>query len=148
MPTRKPTGTKPRTNQVFSRLQENMHHLQRDAQNLLNRTRQQATHMITRDQRRALDRLLHQAQRLRQDLEKRAQRATRDVERRADRLLATLETEAAKRISPILRRLSVPSRDDIRSLSQRIAALERRMKTPRQTAAKAKRAPVATRAGK
>ncbi len=57
MPMKKKTGTTPRTSQVFSRLQENMRRLQRDAQNLMNRTRKQAASLITRDQRRALDRL-------------------------------------------------------------------------------------------
>jgi len=100
-----------------------------------------------------LERLLRQAQRLRTDLEKRAQRASRDVEMRTERFLATLETEASKRLRPILRRLNVPSREEVRTLSRRIAELERRMKarpkaTAKRTPPPARRATAATSAGK
>lgn len=122
-------------NEVIGRLQESMKELQREARSLLGRTRKQATSLISRDQRRALDRLFSQAQRLRSDLERRAQRASKDVESRAERFLSTLEKEAAKRISPLLKRLDLPSRQEIHSLSRRIGQLERRMKTFSRAAA-------------
>jgi molecular chaperone GrpE (heat shock protein) len=136
MPTKKKPGPKSPATQLFSRLQDNMRQLQRDAQALMKRTRKQATHLITRDQRRALDRLLRQAQRLRTDFEKRAQRASRDVEMRRERFLATLEKEAVKRLNPILHRLDVPSKAEVHSLSRRIAGLERRMNARRTARAK------------
>jgi len=123
----RPTKTAP-TSEVINRLQRSMKDLQREAQNLLGRTRKQATSLISRDQRRALDRLFSQAQRLRSDLERRAQRASKDVESRAERFLSTLEKEAAKRLTPLLKRLDLPSRQEIHSLSRRIGQLERRMK--------------------
>ena len=119
------------TSQVLSRLQGNMKKLQRDAESLLTRTRKQATQLISRDQRRALDRLFGQAQRLRTDLEKRAQRASKDVESRAERFLSTLEKEASKRMGPLLRRLDLPSRQEVHSLSRRIGQLERRLRPAR-----------------
>jgi len=137
MPVKKKPGTKPPTTQLFSRLQDNMRQLQRDTQALMQRTRKQANHFITRDQRRALDRLLRQAQRLRADFEKRAQRASRDVEMRRERFLATLEKEVAKRLRPVFRRLDVPSKQELHSLSRRIARLEQRMKARRGGHAKA-----------
>ena len=137
MPQNKTGSTKTRSSHVFSRLQDNMRKLQRDAEALMSRTRKQATHLITRDQRRVLDRLFHQAQRLRTDLEKRAQRASRTVEVRTERFLSTLEKEASKRLSPILRRLNVPSRQEIHNLSRRIDQLERRVKSNRKAAPKA-----------
>ena len=131
MAKKKRAGSKPKTSQVLSRLQDNMKRLQRDAEGLMSRTRKQATRLISRNQKRALDRLFSQAQRLRTDLEKRAQRASRDVESRAERFLSTLEKEAAKRIGPLLRRLDLPSRQEIHSLSRRIGQLERRVRPTR-----------------
>src|SRR5262249_54491683 len=122
---------KVQTTQVLSRLQTNMKKIQRDAESLLTRTRKQATQLISRDQRRALDRLFGQAQRLRTHLEKRAQRASKDVESRAERFLSTLEKEAAKRMGPLLRRLDLPSRQEVHSLSRRIGQLERRLRPAR-----------------
>jgi polyhydroxyalkanoate synthesis regulator phasin len=150
---KKTAGTKPRTSQVFSRLQDNMRQLRRDAQALMIRTRKQATSLITRDQRRALDRLLRQAQRLRTDLEKRAQRASKDVEARTEHVLSTLEQQVSKRLRPILRRLDVPSRHEVHSLSRRIAQLEVRMKsslkaTPKGSPRPSRAKTVATSAGK
>ncbi len=122
---------KPQTAQVLSRLQGNIKRLQRDAESLMSRTRKQATSLISRDQKRALDRLFGQAQRLRTDLEKRAQRASKDVESRAERFLSTLEKEASKRLGPLLRRLDVPSRQEVHTLSRRIGQLERRLRPSR-----------------
>ncbi len=132
---KKQAATKPQTAQVLSRLQSNMKRLQREAQTLLGRTRKQASSLITRDQKRALDRLFSQAQRLRADLEKRAQRASKDVESRAERFLSTLEKETAKRLGPLLRRLDVPSRQELHSLSRRIGQLERRLRPSRKAPA-------------
>jgi hypothetical protein len=66
---------------------------------------------------------------LRTDLEKRAQRASKDVESRAERLLSTLEKEATRRMGPLLKRLDLPSRNEVRGLSKRIARLERLLTT-------------------
>lgn len=141
MPKRRAVRSKARTSRVLSRLQDNMKRLQRDAEALLSRTRKQATSLITRDQKRALDRLFSQAQRLRTDLEKRAQRASKDVESRAERFLSTLEKEAAKRLGPLLRRLDVPSRQEVQGLSRRIGQLERRVRPGRKSVAEAPLAP-------
>lgn len=134
MAKKRAAGARPQTTQVLSRLQENMKRLQRDAEAVMARTRKQANNLISRDQKRALDRLFSQAQRLRTDLEKRAQRASKDVESRAERFLATLEKEAAKRLGPLLRRLDVPSRQEVHTLSRRIGQLERRVRPSRPKA--------------
>jgi len=132
MAKKKPAKSASQASQVLARLQSNMKRLQRDAEHLLGRTRKQATQLISRDQKRALSRLITQAQRLRTDLEKRAQRASKEVESRAEQFFSTLERETAKRLSPLLRRLDVPSRQELNSLSRRIVQLERRVssKTP------------------
>lgn len=127
MAKRKGRSRKPASNQVLVRLQDNMKRLQHEAEDLLKRTQQEATNLISRDQRRALDRLFNQAQRLRTDLEKRAQRASKDVESRAERLLSTLEKEAGRRMGPLLKRLDLPSRNEIRALTKRVARLEREL---------------------
>lgn len=141
MPKKRPAAKRAQASQVLSRLQDNVKKLQRDAETLLTRTRKQATSLITRDQKRALDRLFSQAQRLRTDLEKRAQRASKDVESRAERFLSTLEKEAAKRLGPLLRRLDVPSRQEVHSLSRRIGQLERRVRPSRKAAPEAPASP-------
>ena len=118
------------TTEILNRLQSNIQTLQSDAERLLKRTQKQATQLISRDQQRAVERLLRQAQRLRADLEKRAMRASKDVESRANRLLSTIEREANRRFRPIMRRFDLPTREEFRSLSKRIAQLERRMQNP------------------
>jgi polyhydroxyalkanoate synthesis regulator phasin len=135
MAKKKSASRKPQTTQVLSRLQDNMKRLQREAESLMSRTRKQATSLITRDQKRALDRIFSQAQRLRTDLEKRAQRASKDVESRAERFLSTLEKEASKRLGPILKRLDLPSREEVHNLSRRIGQLERRIRPSRPASA-------------
>jgi len=112
----------------LARLRGNMRQLQRDAEQLLSRTRKQASSLISRDQRRALDRLIDQARRLRSDLEKRAQRTQKEVEARAEKLLGGIEQQLMKRIDPVLRRLDVPTRKEIQALNRRIAHLEARSK--------------------
>ncbi len=125
---------------VLVRLQDSMNKLQRDTDALVKRTQKQATEFITRDQRRAVERLFKQAQRLRGDLEKRAQRASKDIESRAERFLSTLEKETAKRLSPILKRLDLPTREEVHDLSRRIGQLERRLNPPPAPAARKTRA--------
>lgn len=117
----------PQTAAVVSRLQESMTQLQSDADALLRRSQQQAAELISRDQRKAVERLFRQAQRLRGDLEKRALRAAKDVESRAERFLLTLEKETFKRIGPVLKRLDLPTRDELRGLTQRVSRLERQV---------------------
>jgi polyhydroxyalkanoate synthesis regulator phasin len=140
----KKAASKSEATQILTRLQSNMKRLQRDAEGLLGRTRKQATQLISRDQRRALDRLFSQAKKLRTDLEKRAERASKNVESRAEQFLSTLEKETSKRLSPILKRLDLPSRKDIEALSRRIGQLEKRVRTssrPVATATPAVQAP-------
>ena len=127
MAKKKPTSRKGQPTQVLSRLQTNMKQLQRDAETLLSRTRRQAAQLVSRDQKRALERLIKQAQKLRGDLEKRAQQVTKDVESRAEQLVSTIEKQAAKRLNPLLRRLDLPSRQEVHTLQRRVAQLEKRL---------------------
>jgi polyhydroxyalkanoate synthesis regulator phasin len=131
---KKKVARKAGASQILPRLQSNMKRLQREAEGLLGRTRKQATQLISRDQRRALDRILSRAKKLRADLEKRAERASKTVESRAERLLATLDKETAKRLTPIVKRLDLPSRKEVQALSRRIGHLEKRMERNRPTA--------------
>ncbi len=112
----------------LARLRANMRQLQRDAEQLLSRTRKQASGLISRDQKRALDRLVTEAKRLGGDLEKRAQRAQKEVETRAEKLFAGVEQQLAKRIEPLLRRLDLPSRKEVHALTRRVGQLENRLK--------------------
>ena len=123
--------------EVLVRLQDSMNKLQRDTDALVKRTQKQATDFITRDQRKAVDRLFKQALRLRSDLEKRALRASKDIESRAERFLSTLEKETAKRLAPVLKRLDLPTREEVQTLTQRVSDLERALLPPSETARKA-----------
>jgi F0F1-type ATP synthase membrane subunit b/b' len=140
----KTKARKGETGQLLSRLQSNMKQLQRDAERLMQRTRKQAAQLISRDQRRALDRILTQAKKLRGDLEKRAERASKDVESRAERLLTTIEKETAKRVAPLLKRLDLPSRQEVQALSRRIGQLEKRLHSKRPTPPPRSEAPTLT----
>jgi len=124
-----------KTNPALSRLQGSMQRLQKDAETLLRRTQKQASSLISKDQRRAVDRLLTQATRLRDDLERRAERATKDLESRTERFLSTIEKEAGKRLGPLLRRLDLPSRQELQTLGRRVTQLERRLSEKKSTAA-------------
>ncbi|HVM96437.1 MAG TPA: phasin family protein [Candidatus Acidoferrales bacterium] len=129
------------TSQVLDRLQQNIRQLQRDAEAVVGRTSKQASQLITRDQKRALERMIGQAQRLRNDLEKRAQRASKDLESRAERFLGTLEKETTKRLVPLLRRLDLPSRQEVNTLVRRLGQLERRVRAAETTSSTASPAP-------
>jgi polyhydroxyalkanoate synthesis regulator phasin len=126
---------------ILSRLQGNMKRLQRDAEDLLSRSRKQAARLISRDQKRALERIVNQAKRLRSDLEKRAKQASRQIEAQSERLLVTIERETAKRLTPLLKRLDLPSRQEVQGLSRRLAQLEKRVRSSRPTSAKAALSP-------
>ncbi len=137
MAKRKAVKSETQTSQILSRLQGNIRRLQRDAEAVLSRTRKQAAQLISRDQKRALDRIVNQAKRLRSDLEKRAKQASKEVESQGERLLATIEREAVKRVTPLLKRLNLPSRQEVQSLSRRLAQLERRVQVKRSVSSDA-----------
>jgi polyhydroxyalkanoate synthesis regulator phasin len=121
----------------LERLRDNMRRLQRDAEQLLNRTRKQATNLISRDQKKALNALLTQAGKVRADFEKRAQQAQKQVEAQADKLLGRVEKQLADRLRPLLRRLNLPTKSEVQALQKRIAELEARLKASASQAARA-----------
>ncbi len=127
----------------LARLRQNMRELQRDAERVLTRTRKQASNLISRDQQQALDRLVREGRRLRKDIEKRAQKAQKDVEARAQKLLSGVEDQLSKRVEPLLRRLDVASRKEVRALNRRIAQLEKRLRSKPAAPPKAASAPEA-----
>lgn len=124
----------------LGRLRTTMRSLQRDADKLLKQTRKRAKTLIRQDGEEALERFLGQATRLRKDVEKRAQRASRDLETRADKFRSALEKEVGQRLSSVLKRLDLPTRREIQSLSRRISDLEKKVRS-RPAAPPAKAAP-------
>jgi len=114
--------------QPLERLRGSMRNLQRDAEQLLRRTRRQAGTLIQRDQRKALNRILGQATKLRKDLEQRAQKAGRQLEGRTESFFAAVEKDLTRRLHDFLKRLDVPSRSEVRLLTRRINELEKRLK--------------------
>jgi len=114
--------------QPLDRLRGSMRNLQRDAEKLLRRTQQRAGTLIQRDQRKALSRILSQAGKLRKDLEHRAQRAGKQLESRTETFFSAVEKDLRGRLHDFLKRLDVPSRNEVRQLSRRINELEKRLK--------------------
>ncbi len=126
MATKKRAGSKAST-QPLDRLRVSMRGLQSDAEKLLRRTRQQAGTLIQRDQRKALNRLFGQAVKLRKDLERRAQVAGKQIETRTETFFSAIEKDLTRRLHDFLKRLDVPTRNEVRALTRRINDLEKRL---------------------
>ena len=76
-------------------------------------------------------RLEREAKRLRGDVEKQVRAVVRPVRQRAQRVARKLESRASARVGAMLGRLGVPSRADVAELTQRVDALNRRIRAAR-----------------
>jgi BMFP domain-containing protein YqiC len=126
-------------------LRDAMQGLQRDAEQLLHRTRRRASAIMKRDRKAAQNTLLGQAQVLRRNLEKQAQQATRDIERRADRFRTAIEKEVNRRLGAFLARLDLPSRTEVAQLNRRITQIEQRVRKTSALRPTKKKPPIASR---
>lgn len=76
-------------------------------------------------------RVEREAKRVRGDVEKQVRSVVRPVRQRAQRVARKIESRAAARIGAMLGRFGVPSRADVAELTQRVDALNRRIRAAR-----------------
>jgi polyhydroxyalkanoate synthesis regulator phasin len=111
----------------FAQVQDAVRSLQDEGEKLLARVRKEAGKFVSKDQRKAIEGLLSQAKAVRTDIQKRTEKAIKTLETRAEKTLSRIEAEARKRIEPIVRRLSLPSKHDLELLAKRLSALEKKV---------------------
>ncbi len=117
----------PRTMEALTQFRSNMEALRHDAEAQLVRKRRRGARQASADPQQVLQRLLRQAQSLRAGIEKRAKRTSRDVGTQGEKLVSSLEKETARWLRPLLKRLDLPSRSEVRRLNKRIAELEKKL---------------------
>jgi hypothetical protein len=120
-------GGRLRSTPVLARIQGGVRQMQHDAESALSRARKEALR-LSRDQQRALQGVVKQTQRLRADFEKLVRRASKDLESRPKQILALLESQVEQRLEPIVKRLLMPSRQELRRLARRVDELEQLVK--------------------
>lgn len=118
----------PRTMEALAQFRTNMEALRREAEAQLVRKRRRGTRQAAAEPQQVLQRLLQQAQSLRAEMEKRAKRTSRDVGAQGEKLVTALEKESARWLQPLLKRLDLPSRSEVRRLNKRIAELEKKLR--------------------
>jgi len=118
-------ATFPRLGQV----QDALRNLQSEGEKLVSRFRKEAGKLISKDQRTAIDNLLSQARSIRNDIQKRSEKALKTLESRAEKLYAQIETQAKKRLDPLVRRLSLPTKHEVELLAKRLSSLEKKVET-------------------
>lgn len=119
-------------NEPLLRLKRTLRTLQREADSLLAQRRSERRRSSPFLGGSGGRRITKQIRDLRGEIGARVQRAGRGVEGRAERALGNVERKLSERLQALLRRLEVPTGDEIRGLSRRLASLEQRMKRRRQ----------------
>ncbi|MBI2963802.1 MAG: phasin family protein [Deltaproteobacteria bacterium] len=120
-------ATKTATFPRLARLQESIRSVQAEGEKLLARLRKDAGKLVSRDQRKVLEALVDQARAIRSDIQKRTEKALRAIEARGKKLLSQIEARTKKGVGPLVRRLSLPSKDEVERLARRLSALEKRV---------------------
>ena len=118
---------KPQAKPMLSRVQAGVKKMQRNAKALVGRARKEAAR-LSHEQKRGFDRVATEVQRLRSDFDKLVRQTSKDIESRSRHLLTSLEKDIDKRLEPILRRLTGPSRQEVQNLAQRVHQLEQLVK--------------------
>ncbi|MGH7821307.1 MAG: phasin family protein [Candidatus Binatia bacterium] len=121
------TKAKNATFASFRQVQDSIRSLQKEGEKLASRVQKEVLNLVSKDQRKALERVLDQATRIRKDLQKRAERAMKEIETRAEKLFKRIEARAEQGIDPVIRRLNLPSRQDVESLGKRLSMLEKKV---------------------
>ena len=112
---------------AFAQLQDSVNNLQRRAEELLDRIRKDAGSLAGKDTRRKMDHLLSQARAFPGDLQKRGAKMLKALEARAAGALSEIRTQAAKRLEPLVGRLSIPSKHEVELLAKRLSSLEKKV---------------------
>ncbi len=120
-------ATKAATFPGLAQVQETIRSFQSESEKLFARARKEASKLISRDQRKVIDSLLDQANAIREDIQKRTEKALKGFSSRAWKIFSQLEAEAKKRLNPLVRRLSLPSRHEVELLAKRLSSLEKKV---------------------
>jgi poly(hydroxyalkanoate) granule-associated protein len=108
-------------------IQKTLSRIQKEGERMLGRLRKDATDLLKKDRRKAVGDLVSQAKKLRTDLQKRAERAVKDLEDRSQRVVKIIEKQAERGVEPIIRGLNLPTRDELDTVTTRLAQLEKRL---------------------
>jgi poly(hydroxyalkanoate) granule-associated protein len=120
-------ATKAATFPGIAQVQESIRSFQAESEKLFARARKEAGKLISKDQRKVIDGLLDKASAMRDDIQKRAERALKAFSSRAGKIFSELEAQAKKRLNPLVRRLSLPSRHEVELLAKRLSSLEKKV---------------------
>jgi poly(hydroxyalkanoate) granule-associated protein len=116
-------ATKSATFPGLAQVQESIRNFQSDSEKLFDRALKEAGKLISKDQRKVIDGLLEQAKAIREDIQKRSEKALKAVGARVEKILSQL----GKRLNPLVRRLSLPSRHEVELLAKRLSSLEKKV---------------------
>jgi poly(hydroxyalkanoate) granule-associated protein len=120
-------ATKAATFPRLAQVQDSIRNLQSEGEKLLTRIRKEAGKLVSKDQRKAIDNLISQAKAIRNDIQKRSEKAIKMLESRAEKLYAQIEAQTKKRIDPLVRRLSLPTKHEVEQLAKRLSSLEKKV---------------------
>jgi len=120
-------ATKAVTFPGLAQVQESIRSFQFESEKLFARARKEVSKLISKDQRKVFDGLLDQASAIRDDLGKRTEKAVKMFSSRAEKIFSQLEGQAKRRLSPLVRRLSLPSRHEVELLAKRLSSLEKKV---------------------
>ena len=120
-------ATKAATFPRLAQVQDSIRSLQSEGEKLLTRIRKEAGKLVSKDQRKAIDNLISQAKAIRNDIQKRSEKAIKMLESRAEKLYAQIEAQTKKRIDPLVRRLSLPTKHEVEQLAKRLSSLEKKV---------------------
>jgi poly(hydroxyalkanoate) granule-associated protein len=116
-------ATKSATFPGLAQVQESIRNFQSESEKLFDRALKEAGKLISKDQRKVIDGLLEQAKAIREDIQKRSEKALKAVGARVEKILSQL----GKRLNPLVRRLSLPSRHEVELLAKRLSSLEKKV---------------------
>jgi poly(hydroxyalkanoate) granule-associated protein len=120
-------ATKAATFPGLAQVQESIRSFQVESEKLFARARKEAGKLISKDQRKVIDGVVDQASAIRDDILKRTEKALKAFSSRAEKVFSQLEAQAKKRLNPLVRRLSLPSRHEVELLAKRLSSLEKKV---------------------
>ena len=120
-------ATKAATFPGLAQVQESIRNFQAESEKLLARARKEAGKLIGKDQRKLIESFLDQAMAIRDDIRKRTEKALKAFGTGAEKILSQIGAQTKKRLDPMVRRLSLPSRHEVELLAKRLSALEKKV---------------------
>ena len=120
-------ATKAATFPGLAQVQESIRNFQAESEKLLARARKEAGKLIGKDQRKLIESFFEQATAIRDDIRKRTEKALKEFGTRVEKILSQIGAQTKKRLDPLVRRLSLPSRHEVELLAMRLSSLEKKV---------------------